>query len=76
MRQDMDEKNMKPLALIIMALWFLAIIVGAKYLQYRAEHMDYQGAEWIMDDHRLYQVVDGQYKQRLDVDLRPIMEDV
>lgn len=73
MRQDMEEGSiMKPLALIIMALWLLALICGAKYLQCRAEHLE--TGEWIMDDHRLYQVVDGRKVDRLDVDLRPILE--
>lgn len=59
--------------LLILILWALLLVCGAKYLQYRAEHLE---AEWIMDDHRLYQVVDGVEVDRLDIDLKPITEGI
>lgn len=61
---------MKPFSLLVLLLWLALLICGAKYLQCRAEHLE--TGEWIMDDHRLYQVVDGRKVDRLDVDLTPL----
>ena len=52
-------------ALIILILWLMALIIGAKCLQYRADHLE--TSEWIMDDHRLYQACDAGRIERMDV---------
>lgn len=59
--------SMTRLSLLALILWLLALIAGAKLLQYRAETMDPETSEWIMDDHRLYQVCSTGRIERMDV---------
>jgi hypothetical protein len=51
-------------ALIVLILWLMFIIGGALYLAHRP---DPETSEWIMDDHRLYQVCSAGRIERMDV---------